>query len=107
MDLPSPPRQLTPEENQMIKEFREKIDKLSRVEKLKMGINGTEIYTIKNGEVVIRVDTPNDKVDISGFVDMTCLKNLSSSNNGIEGQELLSHFSELGEEPLPFEKQRN
>ncbi len=102
MDLPPPPRQLTPGEEQIIKEFREKTDKLSVSEKLKMGINGNEIYTIKNGKVVIRSDASNDMVDISGFVDMACLKILS--NYSIEEQEPLPYFDG---KPLPFEVQRN
>ena len=59
MDLPSPPRQLTPEEVQTIKQFREKVDKLSVVEKFEKGIDGTERYTIEDGEVVIHVDKMN------------------------------------------------
>ena len=50
-----------------MKDFREKIDKLSVVEKFKMGINGTKVYTIENGEVVIHVDALKDRLDIFDF----------------------------------------
>lgn len=46
MDMPLPPRQPTHEEMQAIERFREKVDKLSIVEKFKNGIDGTERYSI-------------------------------------------------------------
>jgi len=108
MDLPLPPRQLTPEENQILEDFRKKQDKLSLVEKFKMGIDGTEVYTIKNGEVVIQVDALKDRLDIFDFVDMTSFKNLidfEEDEEYAEGQEPLPDFSELTEEKsLPIEK---
>lgn len=50
MDMPSPPKRPTHEEVQTIKQFREKVDKLSIVEKFKKGIDGTERYTIEDVE---------------------------------------------------------
>ena len=43
MNIPQPPRELTPEESQIIDKFRDKMEKF-------------QVYTIKDGELVVKVD---------------------------------------------------
>ena len=93
MDMPSPPKQPTHEEVQTIKQFREKVDKLSIVEKFKNGIDGTERYTIEDGEVVIHVDELKDRFNILDFGNIT-FPDLSE----LEEQEPLSYYDEPADE---------
>lgn len=97
MDMPSPPRQPTHEEIQAIERFREKVDKFSIVEKFKNGIDGTERYSIEDGEVVIHVDDLKDRFSIFDFGNITFpdLYNL-------EEQEPLPYYDEsVDEASLP------
>ena len=93
MDMPSPPRKPTHEEVQTIKQFREKVDKLSIVEKFKNGIDGTERYTIEDGEVVIHVDELKDRFNILDFGNIT-FPDLSE----LEEQEPLPYYDESADE---------
>ena len=93
MDLPSPPRQLTPEEVQAIKQFREKMDKLSIVEKFEKGIDGTERYTIEDGKVVIHVDKLKDRFEIFDLANIT-FPDLFE----LEEQESLPYFNDSADE---------
>ena len=93
MDMPSPSRQPTHEEVQAIERFREKVDELSVVEKLKNGIDGTESYTIEDGEVIIHVDELKNRFNILDFGNIT-FPNLSE----LKEQEPLSYFDEPADE---------
>lgn len=48
MNIPQPPRELTPEEIQIIDKFRDKMEKF-------------QVYTIKDGELVVKVDELKDR----------------------------------------------
>lgn len=71
MDIPSPPKQPTHQEVQTVKQFREKVYKLSIVGKFKNGIDGTERYTIEDEEVVIHVGELKDRFNILDFGNIT------------------------------------
>lgn len=54
MNIPQPPRELTPEEIQIIDKFKDKMEKF-------------KVYTIKDGELVVKVDELKTKYNMLDF----------------------------------------
>ena len=69
------------------------MDKLSVVEKFEKGIDGTERYTIEDGEVVIHVDKLKDRFEIFDLMNITF-----SDLFEPEEQEPLPHFNDSADE---------
>lgn len=90
MNVPKPPI-LTPEENEIIAKFRDKMDRF-------------KTYTIKDGELVVSVDRMKDKlVELEGLMSEKYIKYDESL---LFDDEPLSFDDEplpFDDEPLPFD----